>query len=51
MTSPIFPKKSAPNGRTTKPAAKVANVFKKAAVGLSVGKNFVDNTVAKLPNM
>ena len=51
IKSPNLPKKRAPNGRTTKPAANVANVDKKAAVGLSDGKNLVDKTTAKLPKM
>jgi hypothetical protein len=38
IKSPNLPKKKAPNGRTTNPAAKVASVDKNAAVGLSVGK-------------
>jgi hypothetical protein len=36
IKSPNLPKKRAPNGRTTKPTANVANVA--AAVGLSAGK-------------
>lgn len=51
IKSPKRPKKSAPNGRTTNPAAKVAKVDKNAAVGLSDGKNLVDKTMAKLPKM
>ena len=51
IKSPNLPKNNAPNGLTTKPAAKVANVDKNAAVGLSAGKNFVDNTTAKLPKI
>ena len=51
IKSPNRPNTKAPKGRTTKPAAKVARVFRKAAVGLSVGKNLVDNTVAKLPKI
>jgi hypothetical protein len=51
MRSPRRPKKSAPNGRTTNPAANVAKVDKKAAVGFSEGKNFVEIVVAKLPKM
>ena len=38
IKSPNLPKNNAPNGRTTKPAANVANVDKNAAVGLSEGK-------------
>jgi hypothetical protein len=33
--SPMWPKTMAPNGRTTKPVAKVAKVSMKASVGLS----------------
>ena len=51
IISPSLPKNKAPNGLTTNPAAKVANVERKAAVGLSAGKNFVDNTTAKLPKI
>jgi hypothetical protein len=49
IKSPNLPKKRAPNGRTTKPTANVANVAMKAAVGLSAGKNLVEITTAKLP--
>ncbi|MNX91207.1 hypothetical protein D3C86_1232800 [compost metagenome] len=51
IKSPNRPKNKAPNGRTTKPAAKVANVDRKAAVGLSAGKNLVEITTARLPKM
>ena len=51
IKSPNLPKNKAPNGLTTKPAAKVASVAKKAAVGFVSGKNFVEITMAKLPNM
>src|SRR5690606_29439455 len=51
IISPSLPKNSAPNGRTTNPAAKVASVDKNAAVGLSDGKNFVEMTMDKLPKM
>ena len=51
IKSPKRPKNNAPKGRTTKPAANVANVDKKAAVGLSEGKNLVEITTAKLPKM
>ena len=51
MISPNLPKNSAPKGLTTNPAAKVASVDKKAAVGLSAGKNLVAKTTAKLPKM
>ena len=51
IKSPKRPKNNAPKGRTTKPAAKVANVDRKAAVGLSEGKNLVEIIVAKLPKM
>lgn len=51
IKSPSLPKNRAPKGRTTNPAAKVAKVDKKAAVGLSDGKNFVEITTAKLPKM
>jgi hypothetical protein len=49
--SPILPKNKAPNGRTIKPAAKVASVAKKAVVGFVEGKNFSEIMVAKLPKM
>jgi hypothetical protein len=49
--SPSLPKKSAPNGLTTNPAAKVASVDKSARVGLPAGKNLVAMMAAKLPNM
>src|SRR5690606_13913813 len=49
--SPNRPKKRAPKGRTTKPAANVAKVDSNAAVGLSAGKNLVDNTMERLPNI
>ena len=51
IKSPRRPKNKAPKGRTTKPAANVAKVDKKAAVGLSEGKNLVEIIVAKLPKM
>jgi hypothetical protein len=51
IKSPNRPKNNAPKGLTTKPAAKVANVLRKAAVGLSCGKNFVEMMVAKEPKM
>ena len=51
IKSPNLPKNNAPNGRTTNPAANVANVDKNAAVGLSGGKNFVESNVAKLPKI
>ena len=41
IKSPNLPKKRAPKGRTTNPAAKVASVDKNAAVGLYEVKNFV----------
>ena len=51
IKSPNLPKKIAPNGRTTKPAANVASVDKKAATGFSDGKNLVEITTAKLPKI
>src|SRR5690606_30996579 len=51
MISPNQSKNNAPKGRTTKPAAKVAKVDKKAAVGLSAGKNLVEMTTDKLPKI
>ena len=51
IISPILPKTNAPNGRTTKPAEKVANVAKKAAAGFSFGKNSVEIIVARLPKI
>ena len=51
IKSPNLPKNKAPNGRTTKPAAKVAKVDRKAAVGFSFGKNWVEIIVARLPKM
>ena len=51
IRSPNRPKNKAPNGRTSMPAAKVARVAKKAAVGLPDGKNFVEMIVARLPKI
>ena len=51
IISPIRPKNNAPNGRTTKPAAKVAKVAKKEAVAFSFGKNWVEIILAKLPKI
>lgn len=51
MRSPSLPKNNAPNGLTTKPAAKVASVLNNAAVWLPEGKNLVDMMVARLPNI
>ena len=51
IKSPKRPKKIAPNGRTTNPAANVANVDKNAATGFYDGKNFVEITTAKLPKI
>jgi hypothetical protein len=51
IRSPSLPKKRAPKGRTTKPAAKVARVLSNAAVGLVEGKNLVEMMVARLPKM
>ena len=51
IKSPNLPKNNAPKGLTTKPAANVAKVDRKAAVGLSAGKNFVARTIARLPKM
>ena len=51
IISPILPNTNAPNGRTTRPAEKVANVARKAATGFSFGKNCVEIIVAKLPKI
>src|SRR5690606_40661627 len=51
MRSPNRPKNRAPNGRTTNPAANVANVERKDAVGLSAGKNLVERTMERLPKI
>ena len=51
IRSPNLPNTNAPNGLTINPAAKVASVDSKAAVGLVLGKNWLANTVARLPNM
>src|SRR5690606_30710016 len=51
IISPRRPKNNAPNGLTTNPAAKVAKVERKAAVGLSAGKNLVEITIDKLPKI
>ena len=53
IRSPKRPKNNAPNGRTTKPAAKVAKVERNESVSLPgpAGKNFVDIIVAKLPKI
>jgi hypothetical protein len=49
--SPSLPKTNAPKGRTTNPAAKVASVERKAAVGFVFGKNCSDKIVARLPKI
>ena len=51
MMSPRRPNTNAPNGRTIKPAAKVARVDSKAAVGFVSGKNFCEMIVDRLPKM
>ena len=51
IRSPIRPNTSAPRGRTANPTAKVARVFRKAAVGLLPGKNCVEMIAARLPKM
>ena len=51
MRSPNLPNTNAPNGRTIKPAAKVANVESNAAVGFVFGKNWPAITVARLPKI
>ena len=51
MISPSLPKNRAPKGRTIKPAAKVARVERRAAVGFTSGKNFWAMIVDRLPNM
>ena len=51
IKSPNLPKNKAPNGRTTKPAAKVAKVERKAAVSFPGGKNLMEIIVAKLPKI
>jgi hypothetical protein len=49
IKSPSLPKNKDPNGRTTKPAANVVKVARKAAMGLSFGKNCVEIITDKLP--
>ena len=51
IKSPSLPKTNAPNGRTMKPAAKIANVLSKAAVGSPFGKNCVEMVVESIPKM
>ena len=51
IISPNLPNTNAPKGRTIKPAAKVARVESKAAVGFSDGKNLAAMIVDKLPKM
>ena len=51
MRSPNLPNTRAPKGRTIKPAANVAKVESKAAVGFVFGKNWLAITVARLPKM
>lgn len=51
IRSPNLPKNKAPNGLTTNPAANVASVDRKAAVGLSEGKNLVEMTIDRLPKI
>ncbi len=45
------PNTRAPNGRTINPAAKVARVESKAAVGFADGKNFWAMIVERLPKI
>ncbi len=47
IRSPNLPKNSAPNGRTTKPAANVARVDNKASTESPSGKNFLEITAGK----
>ena len=51
IKSPNLPNTNAPNGRTIKPAAKIANVLKSAAVPASAGKNCLEIMVANMPKM
>jgi hypothetical protein len=51
VMSPIRPNTRAPRGRTANPTAKVARVFRNAAVGFPPGKNWVEMIVARLPKM
>ena len=51
IKSPNRPKNNAPNGRTTRPAAKVASVAKKAIAAFSFGKNWEEIIVARLPKI
>ena len=48
--SPNLPKTKAPNGLTINPAANVASVESKAAVGSALGKNCMAMMGARLPN-
>jgi len=49
MMSPIRPKNAAPNGRTAKPAPKVASDERSAATSLPGGKNCVAKNAASTP--
>ncbi len=51
IRSPSLPKTRAPKGRTRNPAAKVARVERRAAVGFVLGKNWLAITVARLPKI
>ena len=51
IKSPNLPNNNAPKGRTINPAAKIARVLNKAAVGLSFGKNWAEIVVDSIPNI
>ena len=51
IRSPRRPKTNAPNGRTIKPAAKIASVLSKAAVEFPSGKNWTDIVLASIPKI
>lgn len=51
ILSPNLPKINAPSGLMIKPAEKVASVARNAAVGFSLGKNWVEIMLARLPKI
>ena len=51
IKSPSLPKTNAPNGRTKKPAAKMASVLSNAAVSFPSGKNCVEIVLASMPKI
>ena len=51
IISPSLPNTNAPNGRTIKPAAKMASVLNNADVPASEGKNCFEIMVASIPKI